>query len=90
MTKKGIPAHLKPLYWKSITHQYDGVRGQTIINNEFDGYDHYIGILATRFGTPTTAEDGTVYGSGTEEEFRVAVKAKKKIPTWACMCFLKM
>lgn len=76
LTKKGIPGNLVPLYWKNIVHQYDGVRGQTVINKEFDEYDHYIGILAARFGTPTTTEAGITYGSGTEEEFRIAVGKK--------------
>lgn len=76
LTKKGIPASLKPLYWKSIVAPYDGTRGQTVINHEFNVYDYYIGILGERFGTPTISEDGTEYGSGTEEEFRVASRKK--------------
>ncbi len=89
LAKKGIPAHLKPLYWKSIVHQYDGVRGQSIINNEFNNYDHYIGILASRFGTPTKTEEGIKYGSGTEEEFRLAVKTKKEKPELGLYMFFK-
>lgn len=89
LTKKGIPGDLVPLYWKDIVHQYDGVRGQTIINKEFDDYDHYIGILATRFGTPTTTETGITYGSGTEEEFRIAVKKKIDNPDLGLYFFFK-
>jgi hypothetical protein len=89
LTKKGIPGNLVPLYWKNIVHQYDGVRGQTVINKEFDEYDHYIGILAARFGTPTTTETGITYGSGTEEEFRIAVKKKKDNPDLGLYFFFK-
>lgn len=89
LTKKGIPGNLVPLYWKDIVHQYDGVRGQTIINKEFDDYDHYIGILAARFGTPTTTETGITYGSGTEEEFRIAVNKKKANPDLGLYFFFK-
>lgn len=74
LAKKGIPASLKVLYWKNIVAPFDGIRGQTVINIEFDQYDYYIGILGERFGTPITTEDGTEYGSGTEEEFRIACR----------------
>jgi len=89
LTKRGIPGNLKPLYWKDIVHEHYGVRGQTIINKEFEEYDHYIGILATRFGTPTTTETGIKYGSGTEEEFRIAVEKKKVNPELGLYFFIK-
>ncbi|MET3606979.1 type IV secretory pathway ATPase VirB11/archaellum biosynthesis ATPase [Mucilaginibacter rubeus] len=89
LIKKGIPGNLRALYWKDIVHEHDGVRGQTIINKEFDDYDHYIGILAARFGTKTTTEEGITYGSGTEEEFRIAVEKKKAQPELGLYFFIK-
>jgi hypothetical protein len=42
---------------------------QSIINNDIPQYDIFIGLLWTRFGTPTKCFD-----SGTEEEFHIAHK----------------
>lgn len=47
--------------------------------------DIYLGILWTRFGmSPGVREDGITYDSGTEEEFFVALRLKKKI--WFFFC----
>ena len=49
---------------------------QDIINNATkDKYDVYIGIMGSRFGTATKNA-----GSGTEEEFNLALEAKNKAP----------
>ncbi|MCK5373825.1 MAG: DUF4062 domain-containing protein [Alphaproteobacteria bacterium] len=50
-----------------------GKSPQEIINEEWDGFDLYIGLMGTRFGTPTEK-----YESGTEEEFNVALEKHKK------------
>jgi len=42
---------------------------QEVIDSQMPDCDVYLGILRTRFGTPT----GT-YGSGTEQEFRAALE----------------
>jgi Domain of unknown function (DUF4062) len=42
---------------------------QGVIDNQMPDCDIYLGILRTRFGTPTGN-----YGSGTEQEFRAALK----------------
>jgi len=49
-----------------------GDKPQNIINAQLPDFDIYIGIMGQRFGTPTDS-----YGSGTEEEFRIALEKKK-------------
>ena len=50
-----------------------GEYGQQVINEQVDGnYDLFIGIMKTRFGTPTPQA-----GSGTEEEFNNAYEMYK-------------
>lgn len=48
-----------------------GSAPQEIINNQLPPYDLYIGIMGGRFGTKTEK-----YGSGTEEEFEIALQKK--------------
>lgn len=58
-----------------------GNRSQEDINVRFSGYDIYIGLLWMRYGTPSGANDPATekpYGSGTEEEFRLAVQRFKE------------
>lgn len=47
---------------------------QAAVDTQTPRYDVYLGIMAQRFGTPTGP-----YGSGTEKEFRDAVKWWKKV-----------
>ena len=54
--------------WEKDIYPGIGEYGQDVINNQIDGnYDLFIGIMKTRFGTPTPNA-----GSGTEEEFDIA------------------
>lgn len=58
-----------------------GNRSQEDINVRFSGYDIYIGLLWMRYGTPSGTNDPATekpYGSGTEEEFRLAVQKFKE------------
>lgn len=58
-----------------------GNRSQEDINIRFSRYDIYIGLLWMRYGTPSGANDPITekpYGSGTEEEFRLAVEKFKE------------
>ena len=59
---------LSSLRWEKDIYPGIGEYGQDVINNQIDGnYDLFIGIMKTRFGTPTPNA-----GSGTEEEFDIA------------------
>lgn len=54
--------------WETHTYPSIGSDAQSIINEQIgDEYDIFIGLLGTRFGTPTPRA-----GSGTEEEFNRA------------------
>jgi exo-beta-1,3-glucanase (GH17 family) len=46
---------------------------QVLINHQTGRYDVYVGIMWARFGTPTGRA-----GSGTEEEFRIALEDRKR------------
>ena len=62
-------------YKKSVS-PYIGDNAQSIINNEIDDYDIFIGIYGRRLGTPTgnyRPETGTEYESGSVEEFEIAI-----------------
>lgn len=62
--------------WKDIVGEY-GTRPQEQINEAVGSYDIYIGILWRRFGTPPGAVNsvtGEEIGSGTEEEFLIALE----------------
>lgn len=62
---------LELLGWETHTHPAAGADAQQVINKQIgDKYDIFIGILWTKFGTPTAE-----YKSGTEEEF---YRAKKR------------
>lgn len=59
---------LSSLRWENDIYSGVGEYGQQVINKQIDGnYDLFIGIMKTRFGTPTPQA-----GSGTEEEFDIA------------------
>ena len=56
---------LELLCWEDSTHPSFGDYPQDVVNSQIgDDYDVFIGILWSRFGTPTLE-----YKSGTEEEF---------------------
>lgn len=54
--------------WEDAVPQV-GPKAQDVIDAQTPGYDIYLGIMAYRFGSPTGR-----YGSGTEKEFKDAVK----------------
>jgi hypothetical protein len=61
---------IKLLKWENDTYPDFGVDGQDVINKQLGiDYDIFIGIMWTRFGTPTSRAD-----SGTVEEFERAYK----------------
>ncbi len=55
------------LTWENNTHPAFGNYPQSVISEQIGNYDIFVGILWSRFGTPTPS-----YGSGTEEEFNNA------------------
>lgn len=71
LPEDGIRVEL--LRWETnvAPHVADGP--QPVVNEQIESYDIFLGLLAKRFGTPTT-----VAGSGTEEEFRRAYETWRK------------
>lgn len=56
--------------WETHTRPAVGEYSQAVINDQFpDDIDIFVGMMGTYFGTPTKH-----WGSGTEEEFRIAYK----------------
>src|SRR5262245_561058 len=63
------PLFLQLFKWeRNVIPQIDQTP-QGVIDNQMPDCDIYLGILRTRFGTPTGN-----YGSGTEQEFRAALE----------------
>lgn len=59
---------LVSLRWENDVYSSVADYGQQVVNRQVDGkYDLFIGIMKSRFGTPTPQA-----GSGTEEEFNIA------------------
>ena len=70
---KILSFRLSSLRWEKDIYPSVGEYGQQVINEQVDGnYDLFIGIMKTRFGTPTPQA-----GSGTEEEFDIAYERWK-------------
>ena len=62
--------------WETDTFPSIGKDAQSIINEQIgDDYDIFVGLMWTRFGTPTPRA-----GSGTEEEFNLALEKLKTNP----------
>ena len=62
--------------WETDTYPSIGKDAQSIINEQIgDNYDIFIGLMWTRFGTPTPRA-----GSGTEEEFNLALEKLERNP----------
>jgi hypothetical protein len=55
--------------WENQAVPQIGPPPQTVVDAQLPAYDIYLGIMASRFGTPTEG-----YGSGTEKEFRDALE----------------
>ena len=63
------------LTWENNTHPAFGNYPQSVISQQIGEYDIFVGILWSKFGTPTPS-----YGSGTEEEFNLAFDKFKSNP----------
>jgi Domain of unknown function (DUF4062) len=62
--------------WETHAYPSVGIDAQAVINEQIgDAYDIFIGILFTRFGSPTGRAE-----SGTEEEFSRAYERYKRCP----------
>jgi Domain of unknown function (DUF4062) len=55
---------LHPWLWEEDSYSALGIDAQDVINRQLGEYDIFLGIMNTRFGSPTHRAD-----SGTEEEF---------------------
>lgn len=63
--------------WETHVNPGVGEYSQEVINTDINGdYDIFIGLLWSKFGTPTRD-----YGSGTEEEFNNAYSKYKELPS---------
>lgn len=60
--------NLEGLLWETDSYPGMGVDAQDVLNHQLADYDIFVGIMNTRFGTPTHRCD-----SGTEEEFNRAL-----------------
>jgi len=56
--------NLEGLLWETDSYPGLGVDAQDVLNRQLADYDIFVGIMNSRFGTPTRRGD-----SGTEEEF---------------------
>ena len=59
--------------WEDHVTPQIGPGPQRVVDSQTPVYNIYLGIMSTRFGTPTGR-----FGSGTEQEFRDALKGWKK------------
>lgn len=60
---------LEALRWEEDSYSALGADAQDVINRQLDNYQVFVGIMNTRFGSPTQRAD-----SGTEEEFDLALE----------------
>lgn len=58
--------------WEDDVVPQIGPKSQQVVDSQTPAYDIYLGIMSTRFGTPTDR-----YGSGAEKEFKDALKQWK-------------
>ena len=80
-----LRARLELLKWESHTFPSAGEDGQSVINRQIgDDYDIFIGIMGTRFGSPTSR-----FESGTEEEFTRAWRRHQKGENVRIMFYFK-
>ncbi|TVS12283.1 MAG: DUF4062 domain-containing protein [Planctomycetaceae bacterium] len=63
---------LETFRWEANVTPQIGPRPQKVVDQQTPEYDVYLGMMSTRFGTPTGR-----YGSGTEKEFKDALKQWK-------------
>ena len=67
-----LGVRLELFRWEDDVVPQIGPKPQQVVDNQTPGYDVYVGIMSTRFGTPTGR-----YGSGTEKEFKGALRQWK-------------
>lgn len=67
---------LELIKWETHVNPGVGDYPQQVINSDIPDYDIFIGLLWSKFGTPTQE-----YGSGTVEEFNNAYLKYKKLPS---------
>ncbi len=68
-TGQSLGLRLELFRWEVDVVPQIGPKPQQVVDDQTPAYDVYLGILSTRFGTPTGR-----YGSGTEKEFKDALK----------------
>ena len=68
-TGQSLGLRLELFRWEVDVVPQLGPKPQHVVDRQTPPYDVYLGILSTRFGTPTGR-----YGSGTEKEFKDALK----------------
>jgi hypothetical protein len=71
------PVVVELIRFETHIHPDMGNGPQDVINSQLDEYDIFLGIMWSRFGTPTPTA-----GSGTEEEFRAAYRGweERRVP----------
>jgi hypothetical protein len=69
-------ATIRVIDWRKDVVPGVATDAQQVIHSQTTDYDIYVGILATRFGTPTPRA-----GSGTEDEFNLAYTRFRTDPT---------
>jgi hypothetical protein len=65
---------LELVRWERTVVPQIGPRPQAVVDAQTQAYDVYLGIMSSRFGTPTDT-----HGSGTEQELREAVARWGKV-----------
>ncbi|MCE7700159.1 MAG: DUF4062 domain-containing protein [Methanobacterium paludis] len=73
--KQSLGMRLNLVRWETSIHPDMGTDAQSVINDQIDDYDIFIGIMWKSFGTPTGRA-----GSGTVEEFENAYQKYKENP----------
>ena len=82
--KKTKGVIINAIYWKTAVVPGIGTEPQAVINDQIGEYDIFLGLMGTRFGSPTKQ-----FGSGTQEEFEIAYKKAKDRPrsVWVLFYF---
>jgi len=70
---QGLNFRLELFRWEDDVTPQIGPKPQQVVDSQTPAYDIYLGIMSTRFGTPTGR-----HGSGTEKEFKDALKQWKR------------
>lgn len=82
---RDMGVRLELLRWENDAFPDAGIDAQEVINRQIpQDYDLFIGIMWSRFGTPTARA-----GSGTEEEFQIAIARSRAKANLAIMFYFK-